>query len=552
VFTGSAAAGTSTTRRGTRWQLRRIGAVVATMLVASVTAVVAPVLTGPASATTVTYGSPGTHSFVVPAGVTSISATVEGASGGTGGGAGTGGAGGGGAVVPDTTLAVTPGETLTIYVGGAGTNGGAGGIGGSGSAGPGGSGLASGGSGGAGGLYGVNERGGGGGGGGGASAIVRGTTPLVVGGGGGGGGGHGRQSGTDNLAAGAGGGANSNGSAATTTHGGSGGTCCSTSSRGGGTGTSGGGTPITGDARGGGGGGGSGYDGGTNGGGNGGSTGSISVFPLIGGAGGGGAGGRSWRNGARYTPTAFNTGNGEVVLTYQTSTTTTLSSSVNPSVQGQPVTFSATVTSQGAGTPTGTVTFFADGAQIGGPVTLVDGVATFTTSSLAAGSHAVTAQYAGSTDFVGSTSNTVTQVVEAAAPALHLVASADPVAVSAAGQTIAYAFTITNTGNVTVGALGVAGTPTPPAGPVPSITCDPTAVDPGGVSTCTGSYTVSEADIAGPAGQVVHTFTATGTDAVLGGSVGSNPFSVAVDVRVPQPGLTAIVVNTGNTVGLTP
>lgn len=66
-------------------------------------------------------------SFVVPAGVTSVSATLSGAKGGGGGGnTELGGNGGRGALVVQTALAVTPGETLTISggIGGtAGTNG---------------------------------------------------------------------------------------------------------------------------------------------------------------------------------------------------------------------------------------------------------------------------------------------------------------------------------------------------------------------------------------------------------------------------------------------
>jgi len=46
-------------------------------------------------------------------------------------------------------------------------------------------------------------------------------------------------------------------------------------------------------------------------------------------------------------------------------TTTTVLSSVNPSRVGQPVVFSATVGSDGGGTPTGTVQFAVDGADVG-------------------------------------------------------------------------------------------------------------------------------------------------------------------------------------------
>ena len=82
---------------------------------------------------------------------------------------------------------------------------------------------------------------------------------------------------------------------------------------------------------------------------------------------------------------------------------TALSSSVNPSDFGQSVTFTATVTS-GAGTPPGSVQFKADGVNLGTAVALnSSGVATLTTSSLATGTRAITADYGGATNFLSGT-----------------------------------------------------------------------------------------------------------------------------------------------------
>ncbi len=65
--------------------------------------------------------------------------------------------------------------------------------------------------------------------------------------------------------------------------------------------------------------------------------------------------------------------------------TTVLTSSSNPSVFGDNVTFTATVSpTTGTGTPTGTVTFNIDAANV--TVPLVSGVATFSTTSLGVGS----------------------------------------------------------------------------------------------------------------------------------------------------------------------
>ncbi len=70
----------------------------------------------------------------------------------------------------------------------------------------------------------------------------------------------------------------------------------------------------------------------------------------------------------------------------------------NPSVFGQTVTFTATVTST-AGTPTGVVQFTLDGGNLGAPVVLAGGVATFSTAALPTGAHTVGAAYAGDANF---------------------------------------------------------------------------------------------------------------------------------------------------------
>jgi len=92
------------------------------------------------------------------------------------------------------------------------------------------------------------------------------------------------------------------------------------------------------------------------------------------------------------------------------STTTALSSSPNPSAYKQAVTFTATVTSAGP-TPTGNVKFL-DGTTLKKTVTLSDGVATFTTSKLAVGTHPITAEYIGDAASVKSTSSVLDQVVQ--------------------------------------------------------------------------------------------------------------------------------------------
>jgi hypothetical protein len=97
-------------------------------------------------------------------------------------------------------------------------------------------------------------------------------------------------------------------------------------------------------------------------------------------------------------------------------TATVVTPTPNPSTYGQPVTFTATVTptAPGSGTPTGTVTLM-DGATALGTGTLgASGTASFTTSALSARTHSITAVYAGSGSFTGSTSSPVTQTVNPA------------------------------------------------------------------------------------------------------------------------------------------
>src|SRR5439155_1197873 len=93
-------------------------------------------------------------------------------------------------------------------------------------------------------------------------------------------------------------------------------------------------------------------------------------------------------------------------------TSTVLNSSPNPSVFGQAVTLSTTVTAvaPAAGVPTGTVTFM-DGATVLGTATLTNGSASLVTSTLTTGNHSLTTVYSGSANFNASTSPAVNQVV---------------------------------------------------------------------------------------------------------------------------------------------
>lgn len=82
-------------------------------------------------------------------------------------------------------------------------------------------------------------------------------------------------------------------------------------------------------------------------------------------------------------------------------TTTRLSALPGTSNPGQPVQFTATVTSTSPGVPTGTVTF-SQGGTVLGSSTLNGTKATFSTSSLPVGTDAIKASYSGDSIYVGS------------------------------------------------------------------------------------------------------------------------------------------------------
>ena len=105
------------------------------------------------------------------------------------------------------------------------------------------------------------------------------------------------------------------------------------------------------------------------------------------------------------------------------STTVALTSSAGSTVYGEPVTLTAAVTSTnpGAGTPTGTVTFFDGTSQLGAVTLDGSGRATLTVSSLALGGHSITADYGGDAGFLGGQSGAVSQSVTPDGTAVVLV-----------------------------------------------------------------------------------------------------------------------------------
>ncbi len=94
-------------------------------------------------------------------------------------------------------------------------------------------------------------------------------------------------------------------------------------------------------------------------------------------------------------------------------TSTALASSALTTYTGQQVTFTATVSTSASGTPAGTVGFFDGMTQIGTGALDANGQTAFSTSTLAAGTHLITAEYAGDTNYIASTSTPITKTIYA-------------------------------------------------------------------------------------------------------------------------------------------
>src|ERR1019366_4586051 len=192
---------------------------------------------------------------------------------------------------------------------------------------------------------------------------------------------------------------------------------------------------------------------------------------------------------AVYSGDASNTASTSAVMTQVVTadpTTTGVTATVKPTVFGQSVTFTATVTANapGSGTPTGKVAFDSGAAAIAGcgGVTLVAGVATCTTNALTVGAHAITGHYNGSANYVTSTSAVLTESVNQGSTTTIVGSSLNP---SVSGQSVTYTATVP----VVAPAAGTpAGTVNFEDGGVTIAGCAAKALTAAGTATCSFTY----------------------------------------------------------------
>jgi hypothetical protein len=128
----------------------------------------------------------------------------------------------------------------------------------------------------------------------------------------------------------------------------------------------------------------------------------------------------------------------------KTATTTVLQSSLNPSMFGQSITFTALVSSAGGTPPNGEIVTFYNGSTVLGTIPLSSGTASVTTSSLPLGGSTIEAIYTGDAKFGPSSSLQLNQVVIASVTSTSLASSLNP---SVYGQKVTWTATVKGAGS---------------------------------------------------------------------------------------------------------
>ncbi|QNP72065.1 DUF11 domain-containing protein [Streptomyces roseirectus] len=121
-------------------------------------------------------------------------------------------------------------------------------------------------------------------------------------------------------------------------------------------------------------------------------------------------------------------------------------------------------------------------------------------------------------------------------PALTVVKTADRTDL-VVGQTVTYSYKATNTGNVTLTNLTVDEGSFSGTGTMSAITCPANWLAPGASTTCTSTYTVTQADV--DAGKLTNTATASGTPPNTTTPITSPPGTTTI-TGTPKPALTVV------------
>jgi len=239
--------------------------------------------------------------------------------------------------------------------------------------------------------------------------------------------------------------------------------------------------------------------------------------------------------GVSYTPTPTQ---------YPAATVTTVASSANPSIFGDSVIFTATVTGGIDGTA---VTFQKAGSNIAGCISqlLASGTATCTVNNFASGAQSITAIYAGTSTTLASTSAAFSQVVNKADQVITFDSLADKVDNDPP-------FTVT--ASVSSGLASVFTTLTPAA-----CTVSGSQVSLVAAGTCTIAANQAGTSNYNAAPQVTRSFTVISSGPALALTavqsrkthVGAGVFDIPVDTSVPISGAVSVecrAIGTGHTI----
>ncbi|WP_146145326.1 DUF7507 domain-containing protein [Microbacterium timonense] len=153
--------------------------------------------------------------------------------------------------------------------------------------------------------------------------------------------------------------------------------------------------------------------------------------------------------------------------------------------------------------------------------------------------------------------NPVSQVSSAtvtipAGPSLSIDKTAEVAGEGVAGDVVTYSFEVTNTGNVTVGQIGIDETAFSGTGSLSAIVCDDAALGAGASTTCEATYTLTQADV--NVGAVTNTAVATGIRSGTATEVVSLPDAAevqtlsAADISLQKSVISGTVTSAGDVV----